>query len=106
MTSSFDDRQKAFENKFQMDEEFRFKVNARAVRLLGVWAAGKMGVTGAEADKYAEDVLDADFDEPGVGDVLRKVQKDLATQGIEFTEHHLQNEFNVCLEQAKKDLMA
>lgn len=104
MTSSFDDRQKAFENKFKADEDFRFRVNARAVRLFGLWAAGKLGFTGAAAEKYAEEVLHADFDEPGIKDVIRKVQKDLKDKGIDATEHHLENEFHPFQQQAMKEL--
>lgn len=104
MTSSFDDRQKAFENKFKVDEEFRFKVNARAVKLFGYWAAQQLGITGADADAYAEEVVDSDFDEPGIQDVLRKVKADFQKKGMDVTEHHLENEFKPCLEQAMREL--
>lgn len=104
MTSSFDDRQKAHENKFKVDEETRFRVNARAVRLFGLWAAAQLGLSGADADAYAESVIEADFDEPGIKDVLRHVAKDFAAKGITMTEHHLENEFGVQLEKAKKEL--
>ncbi|MFN7114080.1 MAG: DUF1476 domain-containing protein [Alphaproteobacteria bacterium] len=104
--SSLDDRKQAFENKFKMDEEFRFKVNSRAVKLLGYWAAEQLGITGAEADAYAEEVVDSDFEEPGNQDVFRKVQKDFALKGMDVTLHHLENQFNVHLEEAKKSLMA
>lgn len=103
--SSLDDRKQAFENKFKMDEEFRFKVNARAVKLLGYWAAEQLGITGAEADAYAEEVVESDFEEPGNQDVFRKVQKDFALKGMDVTIHHLENQFNVHLEEAKKSLM-
>lgn len=105
MTASFDDRQKAFENKFKMDEEFRFKVNARAVHLFGLWAAKQLGLSGADAEAYANDVVDSDFDEPGIQDVLRKIKKDFAAKGMDVTDHHLENEFRPHLEAAKKALM-
>lgn len=104
MTSSFDDRQKAFENKFKMDEEFRFRVNARAVRLFGMWVAKQLGMSGKEAEAYSEEVVDADFDEPGIQDVLRKVQADFKAKGMDMTAHHLENEFKPFLEQAKREL--
>lgn len=104
--TSLDDRKQAFENKFKMDEEFRFKVNARAVRLMGLWAAEQLGFGGgAEAEAYADEVVDADFEEPGNQDVFRKVQKDFALKGMDITLHHLENQFNIHLEQAKKSLM-
>jgi hypothetical protein len=103
--SSLEDRKQAFENKFKMDEEFRFKVNARAVKLLGYWAAEQLGMSGAEADAYAEEVVESDFEEPGNQDVFRKVQKDFALKGMDVTIHHLENQFNVHLEEAKKSLM-
>jgi hypothetical protein len=104
MTSSFDDRQKAFENKFKVDEELRFKVHARAVKLFGHWAAQKMGMSGADEDAYVDAVVDADFDEPGINDVLRKVKKDFDAKGVEMTEHHLNNEFNLCMNKAKNEM--
>lgn len=102
----FDDREKAFENKFKHDQELQFKVQSKAVKLFGAWAAGKLGITDAAAvETYAAEVLDSDFDEPGIKDVLRKVGKDFAAKGIETTEHHLENEYNVHLAIAKKAVM-
>lgn len=104
MTSSFDDRQKAFENKFKVDEEFRFKVNAKAVKLFGHWVAAQLGLTGADAEAYAEEVVDSDFDEPGIQDVLRKVQADFKKKGMDVTTHHLENEFKPHLAKAMKEM--
>lgn len=73
MTSTLDDRKNAFENKFKHDEELRFKVNSKAVSLFGLWAAQQLGITGAAAEAYADEVVDSDFDEPGIQDVLRKI---------------------------------
>jgi len=105
MTSSLDDRKQAFENKFKMDEETRFKINAKAVKLMGFWAAAQLGLTGAEAEAYADEVVDADFEEPGNQDVFRKVQKDFALKGMDVTTHHLENQFNIHFEEARKALM-
>jgi hypothetical protein len=106
MAASFDDRQKAFENKFKHDQELQFKVQSKAVKLFGLWAAGKLGKSGADAEKYADEVVDSDFDEPGIKDVLRKVKKDFDAAGIEMTEHHLENEYGLHLAAAKKALAA
>ena len=81
--TGFDDREKAFENKFARDEEVQFKVMARRNRLLGQWAAGKMGLTPEETDSYAREVVQADFEEAGDDDVLRKVLGDLTSAGVE-----------------------
>ncbi|MGY6570521.1 MAG: DUF1476 domain-containing protein [Salinarimonas sp.] len=75
--TTFDDRQKAFENKFAHDQEMRFRAMARRNKLLGLWAAEKLGKTGADADEYAKSVVLADFEEPGDEDVFRKVRGDL-----------------------------
>ena len=105
-TSSFDDREKAFENKFKHDEELRFKVQSKAVRAFGLWAAGQLGKKGADADAYADQVLDADFEEHGIKDVLKKVATDLSAKGVKLTEHHLEGEFNTHLAAAKKAMVA
>ncbi len=102
---SFNEREQAFENKFKMDEELRFKVNAKAVHLFGLWAAKQLGLSGADADAYADEVIDSDFAEPGINDVLRKVKKDFAAKGMDLSEHHLENEFNLCLQEARKIFM-
>ena len=102
--SMFDDRQKAAEGKHAKKEELEFKVQSRAVRLFGLWAAGQLGKSGADADAYAEEVIESDFDEPGIQDVLRKVKKDLDAKGIDMTTHHLENQFRVNLDEARKAL--
>ena len=76
--TTFDNRENAFENKFAHDEELRFKAVARRNKLLGLWAAELMGITGEAAAEYAKSVVMADFEEPGDEDVIRKVAKDLA----------------------------
>ena len=74
--SSMRDRQEGFEKKFAMDEESKFKAMARRNKLLGLWAAEKLGKTGADADAYAKEVVRADFEEAGDNDVFRKVRAD------------------------------
>ena len=80
--STFDKRQEGFEKKFAIDEEQKFKAEARRNKLLGLWAAEKLGKTGDEAAAYAKEVVSADFEEAGDGDVLRKVATDLASKGV------------------------
>jgi len=75
--NTFKDRQKAYESKFAFDEEMSFKAQARANKLLGQWAAEKLGLSGENASSYALEVVKSDFEEPGQEDVFRKVIKDL-----------------------------
>ena len=84
--TQFNDREKAFENMYARDQEMQFKIVARRNRLLGHWAAKKMGLTEAEADAYAKDVIRADFEEAGDEDVIRKLLGDLTSAGIEIDE--------------------
>lgn len=84
--TQFDDRERAFESKFAHDEEMKFRIIARRNRLLGQWAATQMGLTEAEADSYAKDVVRADFEEAGDQDVVRKVLGDLTAAGIDCDE--------------------
>lgn len=80
--TTFDDREKAFENKFKYDEEMKFKATARRNRLIGLWAAEKLGKAGADADGYAKDVIEADFKRPGDEDVIEKLLSDFAAANI------------------------
>jgi len=84
--TTFDDREKAFENKFAHDEEMRFRIVARRNRLLGEWAARQMGLSEAESESYAKDVVRSDFEEAGEHDVIRKVLGDLTAAGVEVDE--------------------
>lgn len=81
--STFDKREEGFEKKFALDEEQKFKAEARRNKLLGLWAAEKLGKTGDEAAAYAKEVVSADFEEAGDADVLRKVVKDLEGKATE-----------------------
>jgi hypothetical protein len=80
------DRENAFENKFAHDAELQFKIGARRNKLLGVWAAGLLGLTPEETDAYAKSVVQADFEEAGDEDVFRKVHGDLTAKSIDVTE--------------------
>jgi hypothetical protein len=81
--SNFGDREKAFENQFAHDEEMKFRVTARRNRLVGAWAAEKMGLTPEETDAYAKAVVQADFEEAGDEDVIRKLLGDLVAAGVD-----------------------
>jgi hypothetical protein len=84
--TTFDDREQAFENKFAHDEETEFKAVARRNRMLGVWAAGLMGLSEDHVEEYARAVVKSDFEQPGDEDVLRKVYKDLTASSVKITE--------------------
>ncbi|MEZ5709546.1 MAG: DUF1476 domain-containing protein [Blastomonas sp.] len=84
--TSFDDRERAFENKFARDEEMQFRITARRNKLVGQWAAEKMGLTAEETDSYAKSVVQADFEEAGDEDVIRKLLGDLTSAGVEVDE--------------------
>lgn len=102
--TQFKDREKGFEAKFKKDQELQFKVTARRNKLLGLWAAGKLGMDGEAAAAYAKEVVVSDFDEPGDKDVLRKVIKDLTNKGIAATEHGIRREMERLMEQAKDEI--
>ena len=87
--SQFEDRERAFEAKFARDEEMQFRILARRNKLLGQWAATKMGLTEAEAEGYAKDVVRADFEEAGDEDVIRKLLGDLTAAGIDCDEEQI-----------------
>ncbi len=102
--TSFDDREKAFEKKFAMDQDLQFKTEARRNKLFGLWAAQKLGLSGAEADAYARTVVAADFEEAGDDDVLRKVRGDLATKSIKMDDKELRQQMTMLLAEAKRQL--
>lgn len=87
--STFDSREKGFENKFARDEELRFKATVRRNKLLGGWAAEKLGMSGADADAYAKEVVASDFEEAGDDDVVRKLVADFKAKGVDQTEQQI-----------------
>ena len=91
--TTFNDREKGFERKFAHDAEMQFKAQARANKLLGLWAASMLGKTGAEADAYAMEVVKADFVEAGHEDVYRKLAADLDYRADEATIRAKMGEF-------------
>jgi hypothetical protein len=103
---SFADREKEFETRFKHDEELRFKVTARRNRLLGLWAAEKMGLSGDAADAYAKSVIAAEFDKGGDKHVVNKVAADLAAKGQSVTAAQVQFELDHFAAQARQQLMS
>ena len=89
--ANMDDREKGFERKFAFDEELKFKAMARRNKLLGVWAAEKLGKSGAEAEAYAKDVVLADFAEAGDEDVFRKVRGDFDAAGVKVSDSDIRS---------------
>ena len=103
--TSFNEREKAFEDKYKHDQELQFKVEVRRNKLLGLWAAELLGLTGADADAYAKEVITVDFDEPGVDDVVRKVCADLSGKNIDVSEHRLHKKIEELTDVAKQQIM-
>ena len=100
--STFDKREKGFESKYVHDQEITFKATARRNKLLGLWAAEKLGLAGEAAEAYAKEVVKADFDEPGDEDVFRKVFGDLEDRGV--SEHQVRREMTELLEIARQQV--
>ena len=104
--TSFNDREQAFENKYAHDQELQFRVMARRNKLLGLWAAEKLGLTAAEADSYAKAVVQADFEEAGDEDVIRKVFADLTARDSSVTEHEVRRALDDKALEARRQIMA
>ncbi len=98
--TSFDDREKAYEKKFAHDAELKFKASARRNKLLGVWAAEKMGMTGDDVEHYAKGVVLADLEEPGDEDVFRKVRSDFDDAGIDQSDHQIRRTMEELMDEA------
>jgi hypothetical protein len=104
--TTFDSRKDTFEKKQAHDEELQFKATARRNKLLGAWAAEKMGMTGDEASQYAKDVVAADFEEAGDDDVVRKVLADFKAKGVEQSEHQVRRTMDELMGEAIAQIKA
>lgn len=102
--SSLDKRGKDFENKFAHDQELEFKAVARRNKLLGLWAAEEMGLSGDDAQAYAKEVVKADFEEAGDEDVFRKVSGDLSAKGVDKSEHQIRRTMQELLVKAREQV--
>ncbi|MGJ3647143.1 DUF1476 domain-containing protein [Sphingomonas sp. GlSt437] len=103
--TTFDDREKAFEAKFAHDQEFVFRVTARRNRLLGQWAAALMKLTPEETDAYAKSVVQADFEEAGDEDVVRKLLGDLIAAGVDMDDATVRAAINDKAIEARRQLL-
>ena len=103
--TSFDNREQAFENQFAREEEMAFRITARRNKLTGRWAAEKMGLTPAETDSYATSVVQADFEEGGDHDVVRKITGDLAAAGLDTSEDEVRAALAANTIEARRQLM-
>jgi hypothetical protein len=98
--TTFDKREEGFEKKFAHDEELRFKASARRNKLLGLWAAEKLGLAGPEADAYAKEVVSSDFEESGDEDVFRKIRRDFDAKNVAQSDHQIRRTMTELMEQA------
>jgi len=101
--TSFDKREEAFEQQFAHDEELRFKATARRNKMLGLWAAEKLGLSGAEADSYALSVVMAAF-EDSAHDVVHKIRQDFDTKGVAQSDHQIAREMTELMARAIEDV--
>jgi hypothetical protein len=101
--TTFDDREKAFENLYARDQELQFKVTARRNRLTGLWAAARLGLEGEAAADYAKSVVAADFEEAGDADVIRKLMADLGSHGV--TEADIRAALDANQAEARRQIM-
>ena len=101
---SMNDRKQAYENKFKNDQEFEFRAMARRNKLLGLWLAEHFGFTGENAANYAKEVIEADFEEPGDEDVVRKVMADIEKHGVDISDYLLRKKMEELLAEAIRQL--
>jgi hypothetical protein len=104
--TTFDKREEGYEKKFAHDEELLFKANARRNKMLGLWAAEKLGLSGADADAYAKEVVMADFDEPGDHDIFRKIRKDFDGKQVAMSDQDLRRVMDDLMAKAVEQIKA
>ena len=104
--TTFDKREEGFEKKFAHDEELQFKASARRNKMLGLWAAEKLGLSGAEADAYAKEVVMADFEEPGDHDVFRKIRRDFDAKKVAASDQDIRRIMDELMAKAVEQIKA
>ncbi|MBI1239868.1 MAG: DUF1476 family protein [Alphaproteobacteria bacterium] len=104
--SEFDKRRQGAESKFVLDAEVKFRATARRNKLLGLWAAEKMGLKGEAAEAYAREVVKSDLEEAGEEDVFRKVRRDLDAKGIQISDHEIRQQMESLMQVAIDQVMA
>ena len=101
--NKFDEREKSFEKKFQIDEELQFKISARSNKYLGEWVSVKLGKNEEEKNKYIQEIIKSDLEEVGHEDVFRKIQKDLKSASINIEDSEIRDQMKKALSRAKED---
>ncbi len=104
--NQFDDRKRAQEKKFELDQELEFKAQARRAKLVGQWAAGLMGLSGQDADDYAKSVVVADLEEAGSEDLFRKIRADLDMHAVQLSDHQIRTKMEEALGEARASVAA
>jgi len=104
--SGFDKRREGFESKFAHDQDLKFKATARRNKLLGLWAAEKLGLTAEQADAYAKEVVKADFEEAGEEDVFRKIRKDFDAKQVDVSDHQIRREMDELMHTAVEQVQS
>jgi len=103
---SFDDRERAHEKKFQLDQELEFKAQARRAKIVGRWAAGLIGLKDEAAEDYAKSVVIADLEEAGEEDLFRKIRADLDLHAVALSDHQLRTKMDEALGEARASVQA
>ena len=103
---SFEQRKKGYEGKFAKDQELKFKSEARRNKLLGAWAAGKLGLTGTAAEDYVKAVVRSDLQAPGDDDVFQKLKKDFADKGVSLSDHQIRRTMDELMAEAIQQIKA
>ena len=101
--NTFDEREKSFEKKFQLDQELKFKVEARSNKYLGEWASSQLGKTEENKQKYIQEIISADMEEAGSEDVFRKIKEDFQAASITMEDSEIRNQMEKALLRAKED---
>jgi hypothetical protein len=102
--STFDKREEGFESKFAHDEELRFKAHARRNKLVGLWAAQKLGLEGAEAESYASNIVTIDLDKPDSDKVFSQIRKDFDAKSVTQSDHQIRRTLEESMEKAIEDI--
>lgn len=104
--ATFNDREKAFEDKYKHDQELQFRTEVRRNKLLGLWVARELlGLEGDAVEAYAKAVVSSDFEQPGHDDVVRKIMADIQAKGVDYTEHRLRHRLEEIMAEAKHQIM-
>ena len=104
--NQFDDRQRGEEKRFQLDQELEFKAQARRAKLVGLWAAGLMGLSDEAAADYAKSVVISDLEEAGTEDVFKKLRADLGLHAVQLSDHQIRAKMEECLIEARTQVKA